>query len=571
MSVIKSNDSIIDLEQVQNIFFYLEFCTNSYVFVFDLEKDEFLISKKALIRFNFPSFRFSNALNAILKIVAPQDRSAFIHSVDKILSGRACNGLAFCHFIDRNGSVVLLQIRETIRHFEGVSCKILIGCLEDKTVPDFDEQTGLPLWKNAVSSFEKRFTDSGGVSGFFMELDIDDFNAIKERQGNDAGQKVIHLVADTCRQVCGKGTEVYSRDNNKFLFVNLKGGTAQIIKDLFSMIQREIEDIEYNLNYELLFTVSAGGITFFKYSDGMPDLIHKLDFSLSSAQGRGRNNLYLFNAGEYTAHLQKLDLREKLRAAVQGNFRGFILFYQPVIDARKLLEQNTAADKCIIGAEALLRWTSMETGLLGADKIIPILEENEMIIPVGRWILMKSFFQCAEWNKLYPDFHMSVNLSYIQLKKSNLLADIQFALERTKVNPENITLEVTESGDMDNKVMQDILAELSKLHLKIDIDDFGTGYSNLRYIQDLHANTLKLDYTFIHKAVKFGGRDQKMIEYITRMAHDLGMSVCMEGVETNQDLEKLKDMMPDKFQGFLFGRPVNAESFEQENLKIDNN
>lgn len=124
-----------------------------------------------------------------------------------------------------------------------------------------------------------------------------------------------------------------------------------------------------------------------------------------------------------------------------------------------------------------------------------------------------------------------------------------------------------ESGIIDSYELQSYISELVNLGVQVDIDDFGTGFSNLRYIQNLNIDTLKLDYSFIHKAIVGDGRDLKIIEYVTKMAHDLGISVCMEGIESFSDIDKLKHIGADRFQGFLFGHPTNAERFEREHFQ----
>jgi len=217
----------------------------------------------------------------------------------------------------------------------------------------------------------------------------------------------------------------------------------------------------------------------------------------------------------------------------------------------------------------LLRWGPPNSEKLPADQVIPVLEETGLMAPVGRWILMKAFNQCHVWNQYDKNFHMSVNLSYVQIERSDILFDVECALEKTKVRPENITLEITESGYIDHDELQRLFDELHKLGINVDIDDFGTGYSNLRYLQNLHANTLKLDYTFVHKAVmgKDGDSERRVIEHIINMAHDLGMKVCLEGIESEADVEILAKLKPDKFQGFFFGKPVSSYAFLDKNKK----
>ncbi len=349
--------------------------------------------------------------------------------------------------------------------------------------------------------------------------------------------------------------------------MNLSGGTGEDAQELYRMLKRCIADVEQQLAYEVVFTVSAGAVAFFGAVPPLDDLVKKLDFSVSQAKKRGKNTLVMFNAVEYAQHLHRIDLQEKLRLAVKDGCRGFELYYQPVIDAHRVYDDKNAEQNKVIGAEALLRWSCPGLGMLMPDEFIPILEQSSLIIPVGRWILTHAFTQCREWNKIDPSFCMSVNLSYIQIKKNDILTDVQLALEASGVNPENLVLELTESGSIENDTeIQSLLDSFAEMHIKIDIDDFGTGYSNLRYLQDIHANTLKLDYSFVHKATTGNGGEAKVIKYISDMAHDLNMTICLEGVESDDDVKKLKSCEPDKFQGFHFGRPMNAVQFEELNL-----
>ncbi len=163
-----------------------------------------------------------------------------------------------------------------------------------------------------------------------------------------------------------------------------------------------------------------------------------------------------------------------------------------------------------------------------------------------------------------------MNISYVQVQRSDILSDIETAKITSGVNPNNITLELTESGYIDNsQALQELTEAFATRGFNVDIDDFGTGYSNLRYLQYLHASTLKLDYTFVHKATHGNDGDSKVIKHITQMAHELNMKVCMEGVESKDELAKLQDYAPDKFQGFFFGRPMTATHFREHHLRPD--
>ena len=208
--------------------------------------------------------------------------------------------------------------------------------------------------------------------------------------------------------------------------------------------------------------------------------------------------------------------------------------------------------------------------MLTPDDFVPILERTGMIVAVGRWILRTAFTQCHIWNRIQKDFRISVNLSYVQVKKSDILRDVETALITSSVNPNNIVLELTESGYIDNiDKLHDLIEDFIALGMNIDIDDFGTGYSNLRYLQYLKADTLKLDYSFVQKAIGGNEGDRKIIRHITEMAHELNMDVCMEGVESENDIEKLLEYKPDRFQGYFFGKPCNNEDFFKYHIRAD--
>ena len=316
-----------------------------------------------------------------------------------------------------------------------------------------------------------------------------------------------------------------------------------------------------------MFTVSAGGIAFINDTSSLTEMLAKLMFTANTAKENRKDTLCLFNAREYALYLRALEIESAVRESIKNKFEGFTLLFQPIVNAKKVQKNgNPALPQIVVGAESLLRWKNEHFGMVGAGELIPILERSGLIVPVGRWILMKAFAQCAAWNTLFPELYVSVNISFVQILQSNLVSEVQIALERTMVNPKNVVLEITESGNIDDKEIQSILSGFSALGVKIDIDDFGTGFSNLRYLQDIHANTLKLDYTFIQKALAGDTKDLKIIEFTVGMAHALGMTVCMEGIETYDNVEKLLPFAPDKFQGYLFSRPVDARTFAKENL-----
>jgi len=248
-----------------------------------------------------------------------------------------------------------------------------------------------------------------------------------------------------------------------------------------------------------------------------------------------------------------LDIRKELRRDIANDFRGFQVYYQPIVDADTYQ---------VVGAEALLRWKSEKYGNVSPAVMIPIMEESGLIIPVGRYVLWEAARMCRKWQAVVPRFHVNVNLSYVQVHKSDLMNDVVQCIKEVGITPDSLVLELTESGyiETDNRI-QELFRDLKERKINLAIDDFGTGYSNMRYLKEIEAKTIKLDRSFVLQALQ-NDYDYTIICHLIDMIHSVGSTVCMEGIEYTHELEKMKQAGPDMIQGFLFGRPAPAEEFE---------
>jgi diguanylate cyclase (GGDEF)-like protein len=550
--------SDIDAEQLKRIIDILGDCTDTYLFIYNLTKNHFSITSKLVAEFKLPGSSFDDASTVLRNIICSEDTGRFNKEAEKILSGKTLDHTIEYRLLNNKNNIVWVSSRGRIINDETNGDRLLVGRVEligQKTIGD--NLTGLITDLQLVADFRNARSINGTVSGFLMKLDIDNLGVVNEQYGIAAGDNELKVLADCCRRIVEPDTKIYRSQSDEIIFMNLTGGTALDAQHMYADIKREISVEEEKSSYETMFTVSAGTIAFFEDQTTLELLQRKLDFTLQQAKKTGKNNNALFNATSFNHHLHDIELQELMRSSVKNGFEGFELHYQPVVNAKT---------KELIGAEALLRWNNSKTGKVVPDEFIPMLEQTGLIIPVGRWVLLTAFEQCAKWNKEMPLFHMSVNLSYIQIKRSDILTDVQVALQRAGVNPKNIALEITESGYVGGDgSLPELTAAFSAMGLEIDIDDFGTGYSNLRYLQYLHADTLKLDYIFTNKAVQ-NEYDRNVIKHITAMAHSINMKVCMEGVEFANEEKILSELGPDKYQGYFFGRPVNAVDFYDQHL-----
>ena len=555
----------IDSSIVKNILSLLESCTESFALVYDIAVDMFFISERALAHYDLPGAQFSGAVRKIIAFVHEDERVRCNGDIESVIANKNQRIKAAYHIRNRYDEYVFTEIR--MQHLSVLSGDIVAGTVGPAERHSFFEDDSLGSEQDAQFDFDTARVNVRVLSGFAMQIEVDNFISINEYVGFEAGNEILSVVADACKKQCIDGTKAYLLSGSKFLLLNFNDGSADEILRSYSGIKQSIREAEYASGYKRMFTVSVGGIAFINDTSTLMEMLAKLMFTVKSAKNDGKDTLALFNAREYANYLRALEIESAMRDSIKNKFEGFTLVFQPIVNAKAVQKDSDGAlSKIVVGAESLLRWKNERFGTVGAGEFIPILERSGLIVPVGRWVLIKAFAQCAAWNTLFPELYVSVNISFVQILQSNLVSEVQIALERTKVNPKNIVLEITESGNIDDEEIQSVLAELLALGVKIDIDDFGTGFSNLRYLQDIHANTLKLDYTFIQKALSGDMKDLKIIEFIVSMAHALDMTVCMEGIESYGNVEKLLPFGPDKFQGYLFSHPVDARTFAKENL-----
>lgn len=231
----------------------------------------------------------------------------------------------------------------------------------------------------------------------------------------------------------------------------------------------------------------------------------------------------------------------------------------------QIISQNNQ-DK-VVGVEALVRWNDSKKGVIGPNLFIPIAEETGLIIPLGNWILKEVMIQLKQWeeDEIKKDWRISVNVSYRQFEQDNFVYKLKSLIEKHKINPNKLRLEITENlliKDTQNIINK--ISELSLIGVTISIDDFGTGYSSLAYLKQLSINELKIDQSFI-KDILTDSNDSVIVETMLSIGKKFNLEIIAEGVETKEQYEKLISMGCSYFQGYFFGKPVNPSllTFDQ--------
>lgn len=530
----------------------LEECTDDYIYVFDLNNDFYSISKSALDVYDLPDEAFSNASEHIMKIVHPDDREMLSADLALIKDGvKDVHNLEY-RWLDKDGKITWISCRGKIVDSES---KIFVGRISriDKK-RKADNLTGLLAESMLKTNYDKRMANEPDFVGFFLIIGLDNLKEINQNCGMEGGDKALTIVSTAIKSTVQEAVNIYRLDGDKFC-VCIVGNTAHA-KKIYRQIRSKIDEHILANDYEIFFTVSAGIV------EVTADMLYedvkvKMEFALNSAKKQGKNCVVTYNEEAYAEYKKLLEIQDILRNSINNNFEGYEVYYQPIVDV---------ADGHLIGAEALLRYQCEKYGRLSPVQFIPILEESGLIIPVGRWVAYTAIKQCKEWQKYIPDFKININLSYIQIKKSNVTQDILNLIQTIGIEPKYITFEFTEGVYLeDDVIVQKLIRTFNEEGIKLALDDFGTGYSNFAYLQDLNVDVIKIDRSFVNKAMK----DENIygvINHIIDMAHSMKLTVCIEGIENEEERSRIADLVPDTMQGYLYGKPVDAAQFMQDNI-----
>ncbi|MEM9696698.1 MAG: EAL domain-containing protein, partial [Myxococcota bacterium] len=292
-----------------------------------------------------------------------------------------------------------------------------------------------------------------------------------------------------------------------------------------------------------------------KYADA-EHVVRDASLAAHRARARGRKRRAVFQTQMRVEDTRFMTMFSEMNSAVHGT--DLHLHYQPIIN----LEDGTLS-----GFEALMRWDHPKLGAVSPEKFIPVAEETGLIVSLGRWVIESACQQVSQWVKRFGQpLHVSVNLSAKQFGDETLTQHVASVLNDTALDPELLTLEITESVVLDNRAQaQSLLAELKTYGVRVSLDDFGTGYSSFSYLHQLPYDTLKIDRSFVARLdhAEPGQSANEIVHAIIVLAHNLRMNVVAEGVEQLAQAETLRHMWCELGQGFYFAKPMSAAATEK--------
>lgn len=449
-----------------------------------------------------------------------------------------------------------------------------------RRISETDSLTGLPnrVWfaemlEQRIESFEQNQCNSA-----LIVVNISRFKSINSSLGTECGDKVLI-------EFCQRLTECYRSGEpqqwHPSAHPNLESSTiARLDADRFAIHMPIGEDRRWQDVLEVTSSkladscsqplVVAGRTIYLSVSIGIAllsggtknveELIDNAETAVSYSRAKTGSHYAIYSNEMDAKARELLSLENGLRTAIEN--REIFLVFQPKV---------YTLTGAIGGAEALVRWNHPEFGLISPVNFIPLAEDSGMIISIGEWVLRAACKSARDWQlKGYSDFRIAVNVSIRQLREKNFLSTVDSALQDSGLSPDFLIIELTENMIMDNAEANTVMLQrLKALGVRISVDDFGTGYSSLSYLQRFPLDQLKIDRTFI-KEITDANDHVPIVKAVTSLAHDLGLSVVAEGIETPAQLEYIKKLGCEEYQGFLCSQPIMASEFEeilQQNMR----
>jgi Amt family ammonium transporter len=414
-----------------------------------------------------------------------------------------------------------------------------------------DALTGLPnrtLFSERLDRVLKRSRRRTDFHYALLLIDLNKFKTVNDSLGHPAGDQLLIQVSRRLSSSVRTMDTVARLGGDEFAIILEEFASQEELlkaaKRMHSLLCKPYTICQS----DIASGASIGIVSNIAEYSSPEDILRDADIAMYRAKQKNKG-IVLFDKHMHQELIESINLENEMREALEN--KVFLLYFQPIV---------SVSDEHLEGFEALIRWNHPLRGMIPPDRFIPIAEETGLIVDLGKWVISEACHKLKSWQDSYPQasqLTMSVNVSIRQFTKPGLVEHISDMLRQNDLNPACLKIEITESV-----IMQDtahIVGELHRLRalgVKIAIDDFGTGYSSLSYLRSMPIDYLKIDRSFISGFQESQENDQ-IVQSIITLAKSLGLTVIAEGVETRNQLEKLRALQCDKAQGFMFSRPVD--------------
>ncbi|MDE6502384.1 MAG: EAL domain-containing protein [Ruminococcus sp.] len=527
----------------------------SYIYLCDMKHDFSRWSKSAVDYFNLPDCYMKNAGTVWENFIHPDDREAYRKNIEDIFAGKD-NGHDMQYRAKAgDGNYVVCTCKGAVIRDENDEPEYFAGAIKNHgSLSYIDTITGLRslygFFDDIKSIIWKKKKSSIIITG------ITGFSVINDVHGYKFGNKVLRSFAKCIGSIFSGYGDIYRMDGTKFAVISPSVDEQQA-KELYNKLQEQVSHNFFVDGERLSISLNAGVMVLKDFNIESETIYSCLKYIYYESKNRRLGDMVFFDNMENGRDRNSIETINVIRNSVLENCKGFFLCYQPIMyaDTEKLK-----------GMEALIRWKNEKYGTVPPVQFVPVLEQDVLFPELGKWILHQAMTDGKIFLEKYPDFIMNVNISYAQLEKSDFVSDVFKILEETGFPPENLCLEITERCRLlDINVLNNMFSIFREHGIKIALDDFGTGFSSLGVLRTLPIDTVKIDREFV-KDIEKSPSDQNTVKFISSLAESFKAEVCVEGVETADMCDFLRNYGIKSFQGYYYSKPVTAEELITKNF-----
>lgn len=528
---------------------FAETSKRRYIYVCNMQTNISRWSRHAVEYFGLPGEYIENAGDIWADFIHPEDREMYLSDIKDIFSGKKSRHDLDYRVRNKEGEYVFCTCRGVVSKGQNGAADLFLGSIENHGIMDnVDAATNLyniyEFWQN-LGKLRAKKTDV-----FVLMLGIVGFSEINDIYGYSFGDRVLRELGKVLLDLTkGYGT-LFRMDGVRFA-CNFVNQTKEQIQEVFEKMRHAashnvfVDGVRVSL-------VLSGGAVFADESYDEYTVLGSARYALQQSRHEKHGELVFFDNELRGSNRKNLELMRELRKSILNGCEGFYLCFQPIISAE---------GERLIGAEALLRWNKEPFGEVAPGKFVPWLEGDPTFFELGKWILREALKEGKVFLEKYPDFVLNVNVAYTQLSRMEFRKSVEEILEETGYPAKNLCLELTERcRQLEKGYLRREIDYLRTLGVKIAIDDFGTGFSSLNLLSELPVDTLKIDRGFISD-IQTNRANQKIVKAISSCAQDLGVHVCLEGLEDRNMIDFTKQFAVYSYQGFYFSRPITRESF----------
>lgn len=527
----------------------------NYVYMCNMQTNVSRWSKNAVDYFGLPGEYMYDAGSIWEQHVHPDDVEVYRKQIDDIFSGRSQKHHFEYRAKNKTGEYVTCTCIGRVLKGDGSRPDLFAGTIENHGIMDNIDAT-TNLYNIYELSNKILFGIQCRKNICLLMVGVNHFSDINDIYGYDTGNVILKTIAADFLDAVHYQGSVYRMDGVRFAFY-FENKDKEWITEFYDELKQNIKKQQILNEKPIAITFSAGAVIL-DDNAGIHSVLTGLSYAFSLSKHDRHGELVFFDTDTMDHGRCNLELLETLRHSVLNGCKGFYLNYQPIVSVE---------DETIIGMEALLRWKNDRFGEVPPGVFIRWLENDACFYELGNWILERALTEGKPIIEKWKDFVINVNIAYPQMERVGFIEALSSILEKVEFPPENLCIELTERcRTLEQNFLTQQIKQIKDMGIKVALDDFGTGFSSLDVLSYLPVDTLKIDRGFV-AGISEKVANQVIVRSVAQCANELGVKVCVEGIEDRELADFLKPYGPGSYQGYYFSRPISIEKLKEKYMK----